>query len=383
MKLPAAALALLLAAALNAAASAGDDKETGGGDGGKAGEGEKLALIVDHLPPLMYTEERLSFSFRVERRQGLVEKIPFTVSWHFSRKDGGGKLAAGSADRRTEERFTIVRGSVRVPKGARHFHYTLSSGGQTLAASTAVLLGEKDPWPKGAAAGWDGIAVKGRPVILTLEERVARVDDRWKPIKWIWEKGRANADSVVVAGPPLCPPGVKGYRELLGEGNARIRFLEVPAAPAENEAGGRLAQGIYRLIETVERGVVRGGGPRPDLVVLVVPPDDPETATNHRLYRQGLDWVLARLWGAGIRRVGIVPPLTRKVPARQLETYAQACRESSRIYEQKCGSRFIDPAALLADEYWRPEGALGKVTASRPNARGQQKLAEIIGGACK
>jgi hypothetical protein len=383
------ALPLVLAALLVAApaALAGKDEmgRSGGKDEGKTPPpGPKLCLILDYLPAFMYTGEKLAYSFRVARRRGLKEKLPFEVSWHFSaERDGKKQLSPGATERDAEKDFTIVRGFLDVPKGAKYFHFRLRSGKEDLGAGAARLLDEQDDWPRGATASWQRLLdPSGLPLILTLEERVARVDDRWKPIKWIWKHGRSSAEKVLVAGPRLSAKGAKSYQDLLAGSADNMKFAELPAPAAKGKRRAAPAHGIYRLVELVESKVAPAAKGM-DLVVLVTPQGDPEMATEPRRYRQGLDWMLARLKRAGAARVAVVPPLTRKVPAKQLGAYAAICRKACAVYAKKVGARCVDLSALNDVDYWRPEGALGRVTGRYPNRAGQRKLAELIKSAYK
>ena len=271
-----------------------------------------------------------------------------------------------------------MRGFLEIPKGARLFEYGLRSGGKVLASGGARLIDEDEDWPAGARADWEGlVSADGQRLMLAVKERVAEVDERWKPIKWIWEKGQRGARSVVLAGPRLAAEGEKCYLDLLAGSAPKLKIVELPPEP-EKKPGEKKrppARGIYRLVELVESQVAPAAGSA-DLVVVVAPPADPETATTPRRYRQGLDWILARLKRAGARRVALVPPLTRKVPARQLAAYARMCKEAAAVYR----ARFVEPEKVLADKYWVPEGADGKVTGRWPNAAGQELLAGLVRG---
>jgi hypothetical protein len=380
-------LCLPLLAALLAASPGLAGKDRPERDGGKRGgqsprpPGPELCLILDYLPALMYSGERLAYSFRVARRRDLQEDLAFEISWHFTGAEHKPRrLAPGSSSGSAEKDFTVVRGFLRVPRGADHFHFGLSSGKRDLGSGRARLVDERDEWPRGARAAWGRLVdSRGVPLILTLRERVPRVDNRWKPIRWLWEKGRSRAESVLVAGPRLAAAGKKSYQDLLAGSAEKLRVLELPEAAGRGRRAAP-AHGIYRLIELVESQVIPAvrGGKGVDLVVLVTPQEDPEMATEPRRYRQGLDWVLARLKRAGAGRVAIVPPLTRRVPARQLAAYAEICRKAAAVYAKQVGARCLDVGPLAEREYWRPEGALGRVTGRYPNEKGQRKLAELI-----
>ncbi len=361
----------------------------GGGDEAKKGSrqaapnvprGQRLCLILDYLPAFMYSGEKLAYSFRVSRRRGIEENIAFEVSWHFSKKPKAGKkLAPGSTKGTAEKDFTTVRGFLRVPEEAKYFHFQLSSGEKNLGAGMARLLDETEDWPRGALASWGRLVnPQGVPLILTLKERIPRVNNRWKPIRWLWEKGRSRAANVVVAGPRLASRKGKSYQDLLAGSAKKLKIVELPAASG-GRSRGMPAHGIYRLVELVEAKIVPAvKGKNVDLVVLVTPQEDPEMATEPRRYRQGLDWVLSRLKLAGAGRVAIVPPLTRKIPAKQRAAYFEICRKAAAVYAKQVGARCVDTRALENAELWKPKGALGKVTGKYPNEKGQEKLAELI-----
>lgn len=342
--------------------------------------GQRICLILDYLPGFMYGGEKLAYSFRVARRRGVEERIPFEVSWYFSKKpEAEKKLTPGSKKGAAGKDFTIVRGFLRVPEGARYFHFQLSSGKRDLGAGMARFVNETEKWPKGSVASWGRlVTAKGVPLILTLAERVPRVNNRWKPIRWLWEKGRSGADNVVVGGPRLAARKRKSYQDLLAGSATKLKIVELPAA-GPGRAGAMPAHGIYRLVEMVESRITPAVKNKDvDLVVLVTPQEDPEMATEPRRYRQGLDWVLSRLKLAGAGRVAIVPPLTRKVPARQLAGYSEICHQAAAVYARQVGARCVDTSAFKNAELWKPGGALGKVTGKYPNDAGQKKLAGLI-----
>jgi hypothetical protein len=384
------AASLIVAAllAVSAVVLAGHEearKGTRGGDRRPAPvfrRGQRLCLILDYLPAFMYTGEKLAYSFRVAKRRGVEEGIAFEVSWFFSKTEKTDKqLSPGTTKGDATRDFTVVRGFLKVPKGAKYLHFKLTSGGKNLGAGMARLVDENDKWPKGSRASWGRLVdAKGLPLILTLAERTPRVDNRWKPIKWLWEKGRSSASNVVIAGPRLAKRKKKSYQDLLAGSAKKLKIKEL----AEGSAGRRSApaHGIYRLVELVESKVIPAAKAA-DLVVLVTPPEDPEMATEPRRYRQGLDWILSRLKRAGVGRVAIVPPLTRKIRAKQLAAYQEICRKAAAVYAKKVGARCLDVKVLKDIEYWRPPGALGKVTGKYPNDNGQKKLAELIKAAYK
>ncbi len=385
MKRFAIALALAALGAVAAAALAGHE-EPRPGDRRPAPafrRGQRLCLILDYLPAFMYTGEKLAYSFRVAKRRGVEESIAFKVSWFFSQTEKTEKqLAPGVTEGDANRNFSVVRGFLKVPPGAKYLHFKLTSGGKNLGAGMARLVDESEEWPKGSRASWGRMVdAKGLPLILTLAERTPRVDDRWKPIKWLWEKGRSSASNVIIAGPRLASRRNKSYQDLLAGSTEKLKIKELADVSAADQRANP-AHGIYRLVELVESEVIPAAKTA-DLVVLVTPPEDPELATEPRRYRQGLDWLLSRLKRAGSRRVAIVPPLTRKVRARQLAAYEQICRKSAAVYAKKVGARCVDVRQLKDIEYWRPPGALGEVTGKYPNESGQKKLAELIKSAYK
>ena len=77
--------------------------------------------------------------------------------------------------------------------------------------------------------------------------------------------------------------------------------------------------------------------------------------------------------------MALVPPLTKRVPARQLAAYAKHCQQAAAVYK----TRFLKTDEMLKDEHWTPKGALGKVTGRYPNAKGREVLAELIKEAYK
>jgi len=363
---------------------------------------EALCLIADYLPPFVYVDtrtgrtEQLACSFRVEKHPALEEQPEFTVRWRLL--DGAGReLAKGEEPGAARERFAIVRAFIDLPDAARRLEFTLQSGGLELGSGRAEIVGEDDPWPAGAAAALTGmVGAGGERLILRLPERVAEVDERWKPIKAVFSRSRPRPERVVVVGPRMAGEGERSYLEVLGgPKDARLQALdlfapppagEAPAAPAGRAPAAAVpasgaTRGIFALVEAVETRVT-AAAKGADLVVLVMPQSDPEMGTDRRAYRQGLDWAVSRLLRAGAKGVAVVPPLSRSVSDKQLAAYAAACADSARVYGER-GAALVKSESLLADKYWTPKGATGRVTGRFPNEAGQEALAELIRGACR
>ncbi len=357
---------------------------------------DALRLITDYLPPFVYVDvrsgkaERLAYSFRVARHPGLDSAPEFRIWWRLLDKDGK-ELAKGDEKGLARERFAIVRGFLELPEGARRLEYGLESGDLALGAGRAEVVREDDAWPAGAYAALSGlVGPGGERLILCLPERVSQVDERWKPLKFLAGNGRPTPESVVVVGPRMAPDGARSYLDLLGgqggaKADGKLKPLDLFAAPpAGGDAPARPApptRGIFALVEAVESRVsaeAKGA----DLVVLVMPQSDPEMGTDRRSYRQGLDWVISRLTHAGAKGVAVVPPLSHSVSGKQLAAYADICAESAKVYAQS-GAVLVKSDGLLAEEYWKPEGATGRVTGRFPNEAGQEALARLVRDACK
>jgi len=386
--------ALLLAPAARAGGASGTEESSGKERGAPAHAraGADLALVVDYLPPFLYADEnsgqveQLAYSFRVAKREGAEAAPDFVLSWRF--RDAAGKeLVPGSARGEVKERFALVKGVLEIPRKAQSFEYALESDNRECGAGGALIVREEDGWPAGARASLYGLVGRdGRRLILVLPERTARVDDSWKPIRWIWESSARKSEKVVVIGPRMAAPGNKSYLELLAGSAPKLDVIDLSAPPpadskepAPVEAGA--TRGIFALVEAAENQAAAAAR-NADLVVLVMPQSDPELATDPRVYRQGLDWVVARLARSGAARVGLVPPMTRRVSEKQLAAYAAVCAETCKVYKAR-GVKLLDGSRLQAERYWKPPGASGEVTGRFPNESGQEALAGLIKEACQ
>lgn len=385
-------LLTLFAAAAFAAAGGGlragaEESAPRAADAPAPASGPVLALIPDYVPAFLYEGELLSISFRVEKNPRLDVETEFRVWWRLL-DQAGKELAKGEEKGTARERFAIVRANITLAAGARALEYGLESHGAPLGTGRALFVGEADPWPAGSGAVLSGLSgPNGERLILTLPERVAEVDERFKPLKWAFTSRPAAPKSVTVVGPRMSAPEVKSYLELLG-GDAKIKPLDLFAAPApaadnkgEPARPAAPTRGIFALVEAVESRVA-AAAKGVDMVIIVMPQSDPEMGTDPRTYRQGLDWTIARLMAAGVKRVTIVPPLSRSVSEKQLTAYAAVCHESAQVYSGR-GAALADSSKLMAEKYWAPEGASGKVTARFPNKAGQEALAELIKSAGK
>jgi hypothetical protein len=371
---------------LSLARAGGAENTTATDNQTRAKDSRPLALIVDHLPSFMYAGEKLALSLRIERRPELKAEIPFEIIWQFS---GPAMLkttkSSGLLERVAAKHFTIVSPALPIPNGATAFSYSLRSSGKSLAGGKAIFVGERDKWPAGATAGWGGlVTADGAALILVAEERVAKVDHRFKPLKALLTSGRKRATSLIVAGPRLNDDKRISYSQQLKACAARSDFLLL-AGSDYTKPGTTPIRGIHQMAVLIEDQLIPlARKNKTDLIVLVMPPSDPEMATDRRRYRQGLDWLIVRLnTRLGEIRISIVPPLTRSVPLKQRQAYIDICKKSVSVYARSHHASLIDISAFSKRHLWRPTGASEKVTGRFPNEDGHRKLASLIQAACR
>lgn len=379
---------LLLAAPL-CAAPAGASEPGSESPAASSDNRADLRLVVDYLPAFLYADEAsgnlepLSYSFRVVKREG-APPAEYRLVWRFL--DAAGKeLMPGSARGEVAERFSLAKGFLEVPRRARSFEYALESGGRQCGAGRAVIVREEDAWPASARAELNGLAgPAGERLILALPERTAKVDNSWKPFKRLLGGSRRKSESAIVVGPRMAPPGARSYLEMLAGCAPKLTTIDLSAPPpaaARTPPAAGATRGIFALIEAVENQAA-AAAKGVDLVVLVMPQSDPELGTDPRVYRQGLDWVTSRLLRAGAARVAVLPPMSRRVPEKQLAAYAAACARSAEVYRLR-GAEALDGSGPMAERCWALPGASGEVTGRFPNDAGQEVLARLIKEACR
>jgi hypothetical protein len=109
-----------------------------------------------------------------------------------------------------------------------------------------------------------------------------------------------------------------------------------------------------------------------ELAVLLValPPEDLDVATEPRVYRQLVEAMLAHLEGLQLKRVLVMPPFQYSAPGKYSETVWSDVRAAASAY----GAGTVDPAEYMEEKLWRADPKVEGVYGVRPNSAGLKKI---------
>lgn len=324
-------------------------------------------LITDYLPAAVYDGDSLTACFRVENMTGAETTLEFQQN----ALDENGKVL----HEQTESVKIPATGFAQIQKTQDSNHcgkiqYTLRKGQEAVASAAVRLLRTESAWP--AAKFRDGRleATDNGDVLVALVRKRLKVQNRaFAPLRWM--TGSAQPAQAAAGQKLTCIPG----RWQLNPAKFKQDVLTL-GPYAANGAAPLLAavDQILNKVSALHATPAGSGSPTGPRVVLCLPPEDLDVATDPRVYRTVLEVLLARLENAGIKQVVMVPPLHFGAN----ETYSQALwhevHEAAATYQV----RSVDPSEYLDEKLWRVDPAEAGVYGLRPNAAGLEKLEQGV-----
>jgi hypothetical protein len=116
----------------------------------------------------------------------------------------------------------------------------------------------------------------------------------------------------------------------------------------------------------------------PDRLVLLLPPEDLELATDPRGYRVTLDALLSRLAQAGVSQIMLIAPFKFGCNEAHRKCLWHEVHAAAPLYAAKV----LDPTDWMNESAWRADPDVPRVYAAAPNAAGrkmiEQALADLI-----
>ena len=260
--------------------------------------------------------------------------------------------------------------------GARTVRLTVKTPLGELPGAEVQIARESDPWPETKAfAGRLTVAATGAALVPVVRRRAKQEDRTWAPIRWALGLKDQEA-SAPVKSALLLFPGAWSTAEV--EGTVRPPPALVPEKTASSGAWVRL--GPYAL-EGVAPVLLAAGDilraipkPAPDRVVILLPPEDVDGATDPRLYRIMLECLLSRLAAGGVKQTVLWPPFRFGVPERRQKLLWEAAHDVAQAY----GVRAVAVGEFLAEGLWRLDANTPGVYGKQPNAEGQKKIGQTL-----
>ena len=326
---------------------------------------QSIYLITDYLPSAIYDGDSITACFRVENTTGAEVALDFQVAV----SDETGK----SGSDQTENIKAPTTGFAQIQKTLSSTHcsklqFTLKQGAEVAGLVTLRLVRAEDPWPAGRFR--DGrLETKdnGEIVVAVVKKRLKVQNRAFAPLKWV--TGTTQQTQSAASRKLTCVPGRWQLDATkLKQAVLTLGPYQPNGAPPVLEAAGDILAKVASLQSGLAGNALR--------LVICLPPEDLDVATDPRVYRTILEALLARLEAAGIKDVVLVPPLHFGAP----EVYCQALwheiHEAAATYQVKSA----DPADYLDEKLWRVDPAQSGVYGLRPNSTGLDKLTLGLAG---
>jgi hypothetical protein len=331
-------------------------------------------VLVDFISAALYEGEPLTVCLRVENLTGAeaeceVRAEVLGAEGKVLRADTAKLKAAAGGFGHHQKNHDL--------SGARSLRLTVKTPLGELPGAEVQVGRENDPWPETKARGGRlTVAATGAVLVPVARRRMRQEDRTWAPIRWALGLKDQEASAPVTSA-LLLFPGAWGTAEVEGTARPPPPAL-VPEKTASSGAWVRL--GPYAL-EGVAPVLLAAGDilraipkPAPDRVVVLLPPEDVDGATDPRLYRVMLECLLSRLAAAGVKQTVLWPPLRFGVSERRQKPLWEAVHEVAPAY----GARAVAVGEFLAEGLWRLDPGTPGVYGKHPNAEGQKKIGQTL-----
>jgi len=318
-----------------------------------------LRLCVEYLPVIVYEDEAVTVSVRVEG-------------------DGAFALTAGLADaqrktlatRTVRSRTTAEspwRGSFSLPSGKRVPAVLALYLGDRLSVRVPIFSG-RQPLPPLQVKGARLCGSDGSPVLLRIEHRVFQPREDWPFVRWVGAQIYGDGwkfDRVTVVAEDLGMPKDGLLAALEAATSPKITVVPVPSDTRD------VALPVLRAVAALSNARSLG---TPDLAVLFLGHGDVDFGTDVAAYGRALELILQQFEVRGCDQFAMAPPVGPPHLQKRLAPYAREARRVARIYH----ARVLPVGAALRDAHWTAGGATAPVTRRWPDAAGHAALAKAI-----
>ncbi|MGD0093717.1 MAG: hypothetical protein ABSE73_27725 [Planctomycetota bacterium] len=329
-----------------------------------------LYLITDYLPVAIYERDNVVGSFRIENTTGAEARLDLTTT----ACDAAGKvvheqvqtLAAPPSGFGQAQASQDSVGVARV-KFVLHAHGPEAQAPSEVAAVAVRLVRDEDPWPVTEIRAGRLVDAETKEVLVPVVERRVRKEDRaFAPVKWLLD----SAPIVRLAGKAMAfIPGRWGLKSA----GAPETVLLGPYPP--NGAPPVLCAVSEILNNLLAERAAKDQDAAPLAQVLVcLPPEDFDVATDPCVYRATIAALLAHVAHPALKKVLLVPPFQYGTPEKSCEALWHEVREAARAY----GATVVDPADCLDEKLWRTNSAVEGVYGNHPNSAGLKKIEQGI-----
>jgi hypothetical protein len=353
-------------------------------------EKKPFYLIVDYLPPALYSGEPLTACLRVENTTAAAADV--TVRAEIFDAEGKSLKVSEEKLEAKPNAFADYRKDLDLRDAAR-VAFALKTPQGDVTGPIVRLVRDADPWPDAEVK--DGRLVElaakeagaeARPTVLVpVVERVKREGDRtFAPVKWALGIKNQDAQATITRAVLMLPGAWAKPKEPATPGTpspstpAPMDFGALAPEKAANPAalGPYEPTGCAPILRAFNDAlrVLAELKEKPERAVIVLPPEDLEVATEPRLYRVVLEALLERLARAGVKQAVLAPPRKYGVPQARADLLRAEVREAAEFR----GARMLDWGEALDEMAWRLDPESPGVYGRKPNAEGQKKIAQKL-----
>lgn len=318
-----------------------------------------LYFIIDYLPVAIYDRDGITGCFRVENTSATEAKLDFVFT---SFNDAGETLKENTqAVTATPNGFTSFQGVIDSRLAARAT-FSLRQGKDVLGSVALRLIRDEAAWPATVIRGGRIELAEGGDVLLpAVTKRIRKEDRAFAPMKWILGNGEAakSKDGVPSI---VFKPGRWGADEKARAAQTQLGPYELNGSPPILFALNQILSRASGLLAEEKNG--------PAQLVICLPPEDLDAATDPRVYRTLVDGLLAHLARLPAKKIFIVPPFQYGSREKAAAALAHEVNSAAGAY----GMVALDPAEYLNEKLWRVDPEKEGVYGIRPNATGLKKI---------
>jgi len=328
-----------------------------------------LYFIIDYLPAAIYERDSVTACFRIENASPAEIKAEFA----FSALNETGAVVKEESRQVTlkPNAFTSLDASLDSRQAARMI-FSVNRGARKVGSVSLRLVRDIEAWP---ATRWVGnrltIADSGDMLIPTVSKRTKIQERAFLPVKWIIgaDKPEASKDgnaAIVFAPAQWRMGGDKARGELKSIGPFQLNGSP-PILQAADEILKKTAFLNTEALPAKEKG---GAATAPPRLVLCLPPEDLEAATDPRLYRIVVDMLLIRATRLNVKKVILVPAFHYGAPEKFMRALSKEASASAGAYNAAA----LNTADFLNEVWWRLSEDISKVYGTVPNTTGLKNI---------
>jgi len=323
-----------------------------------AAKSKTLFLILDYMPAAVYAGDEIAVNVRVENSSKAAVDGELILE---SQRREGGSLAPKTqkvqcaANGFASASFTVASAE------ATAFVLKWNVVGETVAALNVDVLHDEEAWPKTVVRSGviEKEATAGERIVWVPVRREKKVDRAFLPMKWLLgsdEKKKEAPDEKARVQPLVFVPG--GYSDLKSEALGPYRL----------DGNAPVLHAARTILDQM------GVSGSAKALVIGLPPDDIEAATDPRLFRVVLDGLLTRLKSGGVQRVAVLPPFRYGISDEGMKGFWKETADACATHQ----AQYVDPSPFLNETYWRADASRAGAYAAKPNSTGRAQLGEYL-----